>query len=56
VEQARFEWTEQTTRGAAEPSEVEVELERETIEAVIDLMARALMAVVRAAEEATDER
>lgn len=54
MEQVRFEWTEQTTRGATAPSEVE--LDRETIEAVIDLMARALIAVVRAAEEAADER
>lgn len=54
MEQVRFEWSEQTIRGAEGPSEVEIE--SPTIEAGTDLMARALIAVVRAAEEAADER
>ncbi len=52
MHQMRFEWAEQVHR--TEPAEVE--LPRETIEVVIVLMARALIAVVRATEEAADER
>ena len=52
MQQMRFEWLEETEAG--EP--LEVELDVETTEAVIVLMAQALIAVVRAAEEAPDER
>lgn len=51
MKQMRFEWVEQT-----EPQTGEVVLEPETMEAVITLMARALIVVVRAAEEDCDER
>jgi hypothetical protein len=52
VEQKHFEWAEQTERGESD----KIALEPETMETVITLMARALIAVVRAAEEATDDR
>jgi hypothetical protein len=52
VEQTHFEWAEPIER--SEPSEVV--LEPETVEALIPMMARALIAVVRPAEEATDDR
>ena len=52
MKQTRFEWAEQGT--AATPTEVT--LDPETIETVIVLMAHALIAIVRATEEATDER
>jgi len=51
MKQITFEWVEQ-----AEPQAGEVELEPETTEAVVVLMARALIVVVRAAEEDFDER
>ena len=52
MEQLRFEWAEPNE--SREPSKVE--LDPETTEAVIGLMARALIVVVRAAGEADDER
>ena len=52
MHQRRFDWAEQIHR--TEPACVE--LPRETTEVVIALMARALAAVVRATEEAADER
>jgi len=48
----RFEWAEQST--AATPTEVR--LDPETIDVVIVLMAHALIAVVHATQEASDER
>ena len=52
MKQTRFEWDEQNEE--AEP--VEVALDRETTEALIVLMARVLVAVVRTVQEADDER
>lgn len=52
MHQIRFEWAEQVHR--TEPTGIE--LAPETTEVVIALMARALIAVVRATEEAADER
>ena len=52
MRQIRFEWAEQVHR--TEP--VGVELPQETTEVVIALMARSLIAVVRATEEPADER
>jgi hypothetical protein len=52
VEQLRFEWVGPTE--AREPNEVV--LDPETTKAAIALMASALVAVVRAAEEPDDER
>jgi hypothetical protein len=55
VQQIRFEWAEEIEQaGHAQP--VEVELRQETITVLIALMARALISVVRVAEEAADER
>jgi hypothetical protein len=52
VEQRRFEWVQPSeTRG---PNGVVVDAE--TTEVAIELMARALISVVRAVEEAGDER
>ena len=52
MKQTRFEWAEQSEAG--EPTEVA--LDPETTDAVIVLMARVLIAVVRAAEEVANER
>ena len=52
MKQLRLQWAEPTELGAWD----EVDLEPETTEAVIALMARALIAVVRAAQENADER
>lgn len=52
MRQIRFEWPEQVRR--SEPSGIE--LGPETTEAVIALMARSLIAIVRATEESADER
>jgi hypothetical protein len=52
VEQLRLEWVGPTE--AREPNEVV--LDPETTKAAIALMASALVAVVRAAQEADDER
>jgi hypothetical protein len=52
VEQKYFEWADPIDRA----DRVEVVLDRETTKLVIELMARALIAVVRAAEEADDDR
>jgi hypothetical protein len=55
VQQIRFEWAEEIEQvQCAEP--VEVELTQQTIAVLIVLMARALINVVRVAEEAADER
>ena len=55
MQQIRFEWAEKIEQvRRAEP--IEVELAQETISALIALMARALISVVRVAEEAADER
>lgn len=55
MQQIRFEWDEEIEQvQRAEP--VEVELTQETITVLIALMARALISVVRVAEEAADER
>ena len=55
MQQIRFEWAEKIEQiRRAEP--VEVELTQETISALIALMARVLISVVRVAEEAADER
>ncbi len=53
MKQLRLEWTEQSDAG-----EREVVLDEETIEVAIELMARAMLTVVRAAEEQeeADER
>jgi hypothetical protein len=52
VEQKHFEWVEQNERS----EQNKVALELETTKTVITLMARVLIAVVRAAEEASDDR
>ena len=52
MKQGRFEWA--APRATYDPNRVV--LERETIEATITLMARALIAVLRASHEADDER
>ena len=52
MKQTRFEWTEQST--ATTPPEVT--LTPETVDLVIVLMAHALIAVVRATPELSDER
>lgn len=52
MEQMRLEWEEPTGQG----DPIEVVLDPETTEAIVALMARALIIVVCAAEEATDER
>jgi hypothetical protein len=50
--QIRFEWGEEAPRGQPD----EVVLDAETTRAALTLMARALVAVVRAAEDSDDER
>ena len=52
MEQKHFEWVEQNESG----EQNKVALEPETMKTVIALMARVLIAVVRAGEEATDDR
>ncbi len=52
MEQMRLQWAEQSELGTSN----QVELDPETSEAVIALMARALIVVVRAAQESADER
>jgi hypothetical protein len=53
VEQRRFAWAE---RKKLDNQDSEIEIDPETTEAVIALMARLLIALVRAGEEAGDER
>jgi hypothetical protein len=50
VEQLRFEW------GSSQSDSNQVVIDRETSEAAVALMTRALIAVVRAVREANDER
>ena len=52
MNQMRLPWAEQSELGKSN----QVGLDLETSEVVIGLMAQALIAVVRAAQESTDER